>query len=260
MTWTQPLGGEPTHHIFLLHFLGEGNSSLIDYESKKFPQDLVQGQKIAIALKPPTKNHWNIALDLILPWILEDYWQQCEANQVTPAQEERSEGAETLPTKMAPNRECVLESTHGILDCIHILYLQTMHELGSMQEMDRDLAQTLMAEFVRLKLIVGEDLTRSLMVLCTDLEAFCAMLMSDIARTMDLHPNDPTSCQVKATLRKFQQTTSLKVTLPLIELEVAREDMETFMWSRLQELSSQTESWELIGELSQKLANHTSRV
>ena len=32
------------------------------------------------------------------------------------------------------------------------------------------------------------------------------------------------------------------------------------MLSHLQEISSQTESWELIGELSQKLANHTSLV
>ena len=32
------------------------------------------------------------------------------------------------------------------------------------------------------------------------------------------------------------------------------------MWSHLRELSSQTESWDLIGELSQKLADHTSRV
>ena len=45
-----------------------------------------------------------------------------------------------------------------------------------------------------------------------------------------------------------------------MELEVAREDMEEFMWSRLQEINSQTESRELIGELSQKLADHTSRV
>ena len=50
--------------------------------------------------------------------------------------------------------------------------------------------------------------------------------MSDIVRTMDLHPNDPASHQVKAALRKFQQTTSLKVTLPLMELEAAHEDME----------------------------------
>ena len=117
-----------------------------------------------------------------------------------------------------------------------------------------------MAEFVRLQLIVGEDLTKSLMALHTDLEASCAALVSDIVRTMDLHPNDPASRQVKATLRKFQQTTSLKATLPLMELEVAHEDMEAFMWSRLRELSSQTESRELIGELSQKLADHMSRV
>ena len=77
---------------------------------------------------------------------------------------------------------------------------------------------------------------------------------------MDLHPNGPTSCQVKAALWKFQQTTSLKVTLPLMELEAACEDMEVFMRSHLQELSSQTESQELIGELSQKLADRTSRV
>ena len=117
-----------------------------------------------------------------------------------------------------------------------------------------------MAKFVRLQLIVGEDLTKSLMALRTDLEASCEVLVSDIVRTMDLHLDDPTSCQVKAALRKFQQTTSLKVTLPLTQLEAACEDMEEFMQSHLQELSSQTESRELIGELSQKLADHMSRV
>ena len=167
------------------------------------------------------------------------------------AQEERSKGAmasqtdaptpgeppglkgggsgKVLPTKMGPNREQVLETTHGILEHIHTLHPQTMHEMGSVQEVDRTLAQTLMAEFVRLQLIVGEDLTKSLMALCTDLEASCAALVSDIVRTMDLHPDDPVSRQVIAALRKFQQTTSLKVTLPLMELEAAHEDMEVFM-------------------------------
>ena len=73
-TWTQPPGGELTHHTSLPHFLGKGNLSLIDYESEKSPQDLMQGLKIAIDLKPPAKDHWNIASDLILPWLLEDSW------------------------------------------------------------------------------------------------------------------------------------------------------------------------------------------
>ena len=111
-----------------------------------------------------------------------------------------------------------------------------MHEMGSVQEVDRTLARTLMA--ARLQLIVGEDFTKSLLALHTDLEASCEALMSDIAKTMDLHPNDPPPHQVKAALQKFQQTTSLKVTLPLMELEAARGDMEEFMQSCLREVNS----------------------
>ena len=73
--WTQQPGGEMTHHISFPHFLGESNSSLIEYKSEKFLQGLRQGQKIAIDLEPSTKHHWNIASDLILPLILEDSGQ-----------------------------------------------------------------------------------------------------------------------------------------------------------------------------------------
>ena len=165
-----------------------------------------------------------------------------------------------LPIKTAPNREQVLKTTRKFLGSLHALHLQTMHEMGSMREVDRTLARTLMAEFARLQLIVGEDLTKSLLALHSDLEASSEVLVSDIVRTIGLHPNDPAARQVKAVLQTFQQSTSMKVTLPLMELEAARGDMEEFMRSRLRELSSQTESWELIGVLSPKLANHASQV
>ena len=58
-----------------------------------------------------------------------------------------------------------------------------------------------MAEFVRLQLIVGEDFTKSLIAFCTDLEASCETLMSDIVRTVDLQPDDPASHQVRAALQ-----------------------------------------------------------
>ena len=99
-----------------------------------------------------------------------------------------------------------------------------------------------MAKFVRLQLIVGEDLTKSLLAFGTDLEASCEAFMSDITRALDLHPNNPTSSQVKATLQNFQQTISLKVALPLVQLEAAHGAMEAFMQKRLEELSSQTKS------------------
>ena len=111
-----------------------------------------------------------------------------------------------------------------------------------------------------MQLIIGEDFTKSLIALHTDLEASCEVLLSDIVGTLNLHPDDPASRQVKATLQKFQRATSLKVNLPLMELETAQEDMEEFLWSRLSEISSQTESRELIEELSWKLSAHASRV
>ena len=102
-----------------------------------------------------------------------------------------------------------------------------------MREVDRVLARTLMAEFVRLQLMVGEDLTKRLETLTADLEASSQALLSDIVKAIDLHPDNPTSSQVKADLRNFQQITSLKVALPLTELEAAREDMEKFIQSHL---------------------------
>ena len=90
-----------------------------------------------------------------------------------------------------------------------------------------------MAEFVRLQLIVGEDFTKSLLALHLDLEASGEVPVSDIVRTIDLHPNDPAARQVKAALQTFQQSTSMKVTLPLMQLEAARGDIEEFMWGRL---------------------------
>ena len=57
-------------------------------------------------------------------------------------------------------------TSEEILGCIHALHLQTMHEMGSMREVDWTLARTLMAEFARLQLIVGEDFTKSLIALC----------------------------------------------------------------------------------------------
>ena len=239
--WSQQPGGELARHIPFPHFLGESNSSLLKYESENLPQGLRQGQKRVLSLQPPSPDHWNIALDLILPLALDESRQRRKAKRVAQGLEGRSKGAKVSPTeaptpgespqpevggsgvalplKTAPHRERVLEATHEILACVHALCLQTMHEMGSVWELNRTLAQTLLAESARLHLIIGEDFTKSLIALCTDLEASCEVLLSDIVRTLNLHPNNPASLQVKATLLRFQQTTSLKVNLPLVELE-----------------------------------------
>ena len=69
--WSQQPGGELARNITFPHFLGESNSSLLEYKSEKLPQGLRQGQKRVLSLKPPSPDHWNIASDLVLTLALD---------------------------------------------------------------------------------------------------------------------------------------------------------------------------------------------
>ena len=156
--WTQQPGGDLVHQIAFPHFLGEDTSSMLEYEPEKFSQSLKQGKKMVINLRPPSNDHWNIASDLIFPLTLDTYRQQCEAKQVAQSLEGTSEGAkvspteapapreslqveaggsgEALPKRTALPRERVLEAAHEILVRVHALHIQTVHEMGSMWELD----------------------------------------------------------------------------------------------------------------------------
>ena len=70
--WSQQPGGQLARNITFPHFLGESNSSLLEYEFEKLSQGLRQGQKRVLSLKPPSQDHWNIVLDLILPLALDE--------------------------------------------------------------------------------------------------------------------------------------------------------------------------------------------
>ena len=149
---------------------------------------------------------------------------------------------------------------HDILEHIHAIHLQTMHEMGGVRELEWTLVCTLMAEFARLQLILGEDLTKSLSALCSELETLSEDLSCDLVSVLNLYSGDPTFPQVKELIQKHQQSISMKVNLPLMELEAAREDLGGFLQRRLHELSSQSESWKMIEELSRTLLAHANRI
>ena len=280
--WTQQPGEDLVRQVVFPRFLGETISPMLEYEPERIPQELTQGQKMAVNLRPPSNDHWNIVSDLILPLIQGTLRQWREAKQAALHQEERSEGAEASPTEVSVPRKSlqveaegsgetppggrvlprqrVIETMQEILVHIHALRLQTMHEMGSVRELDRTLVRALMAEFVRLQLVIGQDLTKSLIALRINLETSSEVLLSDVAKTLNLHPTDPASHQLKAILQGFQQATSLRVNLPLMELQVAQEDMEGFLQCCLQEISSQAKTRELVEGLTRKMSAHTSRV
>ena len=69
--WSQQPGGVLAHQIPFPRLLGGGISSLLEYESEKFPQGLKQGQKMVVNLRPPSEDHRNIISDLVFPLALD---------------------------------------------------------------------------------------------------------------------------------------------------------------------------------------------
>ena len=95
--WTQQPGGDLVRQITFPHFLGEGSSSMLEYEPEKFPQGLMQGPKMAINLRSPSNDHWNMALDLVLPLAMDTFRQQREAKQTAQGLEGEPEGEKVSP-------------------------------------------------------------------------------------------------------------------------------------------------------------------
>ena len=101
---------------------------------------------MSINLRPPSSEHWNIDSDLILTLTIDTYKWQHEAKRVEQFPEGESVGAVASPKEVpAPEKapqvvaggskagspaetthqgERALETTLGILECIHTLRLQ----------------------------------------------------------------------------------------------------------------------------------------
>ena len=280
--WNRLPGGDLVHQVAFPHLLGEATTSMLEYEQEKFPQSLKQGPKMAINLGPPSSNHWNIISDLILPLTVDKYKQWHEAKRAEQDPEGESAGAEgspkeapaprkapqvvaggskaASPTETTHQGERALETALGILKHIHALRLQTLHDLGGVRELEQTVVHTLMAEFVRLQSILGKDLTKSLSALRSELETSSEALSSDLLSVLNLHCGDPAFPRVKELIQKHHQSVSMKVNLPLMELEAAREDLGRFLQGHLCKLSSNPKSQEMVKELSWTLSTYANRI
>ena len=95
-----------------------------------------------------------------------------------------------------------------------------------------------MVEFARLHTILYEDLTKSLSALRSELNTSSKALSADILNILNLRPGDPGFSRVRELIQKHHQSVSMKMNLPLIELEAAKEDLDRFLHERLHELGS----------------------
>ena len=146
------------------------------------------------------------------------------------------------------------------MECIHALHLQIIHEMGGVREVEQAAVHTLMAEFARLQTIMCKDLTKSLSALRSEIEASGEVLSADIINVLNLHTGDPAFSWVRELIQKHHKSVSMKVNLPLIELEVVKEDLVRFLEEHLCELGSNLKAWEVLKEISQILSSYSCRV
>ena len=241
-----------------------------------------QGPKVAIPLRPPSSRHWNIDSDLMFTIAVDTHRRWHEAKKTSQDQERESAGAGESPRETAASEGASLatagssqaasptETTHqeeqdlevalSAVRCIHAIRLQTIHDMGCVREVEQAAVRTLMAEFARLQAILGEDLTHSLSTLHSELEASSEALSADILNVLNLHPGNPGFSRVRELLQKHHQSISMKVNLPLIELEAAKEDLNRFLQERLHELGSGPQAQEVLEEIARRLMSYNCRV
>ena len=148
-----------------------------------------------------------------------------------------------------------------VMDQVHNLHLQIVQEMGFIREIDQALSKSLMVEFLRLKVIIGDDLSETLQTWQADMEAATDKFLRDLDAATQTSTTLPSkNAAVGVALRQFWEAAQLRLALPLTRLDEAREEMERFIQSHLEELQSQQETKNLIGELSSKITDHQGRV
>ena len=147
------------------------------------------------------------------------------------------------------------------MDQLHNLHLETVQEMGFIQAVDQAMAKSIMVEFLRLRLITGDNLSTTLQTWHADMEATTEEFLRDLdsaAQTSTTLPSK--NAAIEAALYKYRELAKLKLALPLAQLHVAQEEMERFIQHHLEELQSQQETRHLVVELSSKITDHQSRV
>ena len=257
---------------------GKTECSWISRQEQVLPPELEEVPQITVPLSAADPHHWNIVNDTIFPNCLDAFKARHEASLASGAATSTggasSRGGSSTPTQELPfatwpqppptptlEWQEVDARVAEVMDQVHDLHLQLMQEMGFIREIDQALSKSLMVEFLRLKVIIGDDLSRTLRTWQANMEAATDQFLRDLDAATQASTTLPSkNAAVGVALHQFRAATQLRVALPLTRLDEAREEMEKFIQSHLEELRSPQETKNLIGEFSSRVTDHRGRV
>ena len=217
---------------------GKTKSHLLNFQKQQLIPELREHSMVLAALAEADDGHWNVMNDPIYPACLEGFRRhECsQASQANKSAERSGTGGGSTTCVMTPpsttSSQPLFTPTLGAheiegiipdtLDQVYALCLETLQEMDFMWEVDRALAKSIMEEFLRLQLIVGDDLNTSLWAMHADLEATTAELMRDldiVTQNSTALPSENPAIGVA--LHRFMDLVRLKLALPLGQVDTA---------------------------------------
>ena len=184
-----------------------------------------------------------------------------QGENLTPTQELPPTTWPTQPTTPPLTAQDIDMRVSKVMDQVHDLNLQWIQEMGFIREIDHALSKSLTVEFLRLKVLMAEDLSAALRAWQVGMEAATDNLLKDLDVAAQVSTTRPSQNAAMGTaLWQFQAAVQLRMALPLTRLDEARERMEGFIRSRLREMLSQQETKNLVLELSSRITDHRGKI
>ena len=247
-------GDPPSTQVAVPHLQGKTECSWIPKQEQVLPPELEEVPQITVPLSVADPHHWNIVNDPIFPNCLATFRVRHEASLAsgtaasTGGASSRGGGStplQELPSVIWPQHPPtpplewheVDTRVTEVMDQVHDFHLQLLQEIGFVREIDQALSKSLMVEFLRLKIIISDDLSGALQTWQTDMEVATDKFLRDLDAATQTSTTLPSkNAAVGVALHQFRAASQLRVALPLTQLDEAREEMETFIQSHLEEL------------------------
>ena len=226
-------GDPPSAQVAVPRLQGKTECSWISRQEQVLPPELEEAPQITVPLSTADPHHWNIVNDPIFSNCLDAFKVRHEALLASGAaistSGASSRGGSSTPTQELPfatwpqppptpplEWQEVDTRVAEVMDQVHDLHLQLLQEMGFVREIDQALSKSLMVEFLRLKIIIGDDLSGALRTWQTDMEVATDKFLRDLdAATQSSTTLPSKNAAVGVALHQFRVATQLRVALPL---------------------------------------------
>ena len=171
--------GTPAGQVAFPHLQGKTLSHWASMQTQVITPELEEMPQFSVTLSAADNNHWNIGNDPIFHSCLAKFRSRHKASQASGATNstrrhgshgESSTSTHKLPFPATPQPSPpptlgwheVDDKVTKVMYQLHNLHLKTVQEMGFIQAVDQAMAKSIMVEFLRLRLIAGDNLNTTL--------------------------------------------------------------------------------------------------